>query len=82
MNRAWRSVKFTVGWTITAADETGIVQLSADAWTDSLNQDGTEPATLRYRLLLLHLPAKLATHARRRVLSIPETWPWAVHSDT
>jgi hypothetical protein len=34
-----------------------------------------EPGTLRYRLL--HLPAKLATHARRRVLSIPDTWPWA-----
>ncbi|WP_229706651.1 IS1380 family transposase [Micromonospora sonchi] len=213
MNRVWRSVKFTVGWTITAADETAIAQLPADAWTDSLHQDGTatsdahvaeltglntrlagwtgtlrllvrrvkpsarhvknltelekrtgwryqivatnitriarvpgshqpqwldalhrahagvedqvragkamglrnlpsktwtvnrgwvlaaniatdltawtrllglhdqpdlahaEPDTLRYRLL--HLPAKLATHARRRVLSIPETWPWA-----
>ncbi|WP_232534024.1 transposase [Plantactinospora sp. KBS50] len=34
-----------------------------------------EPGTLRYRLL--HLPAKLATHARRRTLSIPEDWPWA-----
>lgn len=213
MNRVWRSVRFTVGWTITAADETAIDRLPADAWTDSLNQDGTatsdahvaeltglntrlagwtgtlrllvrrtkpsarhvknlttlekhtgwryqivatnitriarvpgshqpqwidalhrahagvedqvrhakamglrnlpskdwtvnrgwvltcniaadltawtrllglhdqpdlahaEPDTLRYRLL--HLPGKLATHARRRVLSIPETWPWA-----
>ncbi|MEV6343299.1 IS1380 family transposase [Actinoplanes sp. NPDC051851] len=213
MNRLWRSVKFTVGWTITDADETAIEQVPADAWTDGLNQDGTatgtahvaeltglnqrldrwngklrltvrrtkpsarhvknltdlekrtgwryrivatnitriagvpgshqpqwidalhrshagvedqvrhakamglrnlpskawtvnrawvltaniaadltawtrllglhdqpdlahaEPETLRYRLL--HLPAKLATHARRRVLSISETWPWA-----
>ncbi|ASW57342.1 IS1380 family transposase [Plantactinospora sp. KBS50] len=213
MNRVWRSVRFTVGWTITAADETAIEQVPADAWTDSLHQDGTatgtahvaeltglnprlagwtgtlrllvrrtrpsarharnltalekrtgwryqivatnitriagvpgshqpqwldalhrahagvedhvrhgkatglrnlpskdwtvnqgwtltcniaadlaawtrllglydqpdlahaEPDTLRYRLL--HLPARLATHARRRVLSIPGTWPWA-----
>lgn len=34
-----------------------------------------EPETLRYRLL--HLPGKLTTHARRRWLNIPETWPWA-----
>ncbi|MDM4723531.1 hypothetical protein QTQ03_29610 [Micromonospora sp. WMMA1363] len=34
-----------------------------------------EPGTLRYRLL--HLPAKLASHARRKILSIPDTWPWA-----
>lgn len=34
-----------------------------------------EPDTLRYRLL--HLPAKLTTHARRRILSISSTWPWA-----
>jgi hypothetical protein len=213
MNRLWRSVKFTVGWTITATDETAIAALPAHAWTDSLHQNGTatdsaqvaeltglnqrvgnwtrglrlivrrtrpsarhakqltaleratgwryqivatnigrihdvpgshqpqwldalhrahagvedqvrhgkamglrnlpskawtvnrgwvlaaniaadltcwlqllglhdqadlahaEPDTLRYRLL--HLPAKLATHARRRVLSVPDTWPWA-----
>jgi hypothetical protein len=213
MNRAWRSVKFTVGWTITDADETAIEALPETAWTDSLGQDGTalekahtaeltglnqrldnwngklrlivrrtkpsarhaknltalekrtgwryaivatnitriagvpgshqpqwldalhrahagvedrvrtnkamglrklpskswtvnqgwvlaaniaadldawtrllglhdqpdlahaEPDTLRYRLL--HLPAKLATHARRKILSVPDTWPWA-----
>jgi hypothetical protein len=213
MNRLWRSVKFTVGWTITDTDETAIEALPETAWTDSLDQDGTatekahtaeltglnrrlgnwngklrliarrtkpsarhaknltalekrtgwryaivatnitriagvpgshqpqwidalhrshatvedrvrqakamglrnlpsqawtvnrswvlaaniaadisawtrlvglhdqpelahaEPDTLRYRLL--HLPAKLAVHARRRVLSIPDTWPWA-----
>lgn len=212
MNRLWRTVKFTVGWTITDADETAIAALPTDAWTSSLNQDGTatdlaqvaeltglnrrveawisglrlivrrskpsarhakkltdlekrtgwryaivatnirriadvpgshhpqfldvlhrshatvedqvkagkatglrnlpskawtvnrgwvlaaniacdlaawtrllglhdqpelahaEPDTLRYRIL--HLPAKLATHARRRILSIPDTWPW------
>jgi hypothetical protein len=213
MNRLWRSVKFTVGWTITEVDETAIAALPETMWTDSLNQDGTvgdtaqvaeltglnqrlgdwldglrlivrrtrpsarhakklttleratgwryaivatnitrlhglpgshqpqwldalhrshagvedqvrhgkalglrnlpskawtvnqgwvlacniaadlaawtrllglhdqpdlahaEPETLRYRLL--HLPAKLATHARRRRLSIPDSWPWA-----
>ncbi|GGM68116.1 IS1380 family transposase [Micromonospora sonchi] len=213
MNRLWRTVKFTVGWTITDADETAIAALPVTAWTDGLQQDGTatdqaqvaeltglnqrvgnwisglrlivrrtkpaarhakkltdlekrtgwryaivatnihrihgvpgshhpqwldalhrshagvedqvrtgkamglrnlpskswtvnqawvlaaniaadltawtrllglhdqpdlahaEPDTLRYRLL--HLPAKLTTHARRRTLSIPNTWPWA-----
>jgi hypothetical protein len=213
MNRLWRTVRFTVGWTITDTDETAIAALPEQAWTNSLNQDGTatdqaqvaeltglnqraanwigglrlivrrtkpaarhakkltdlerktgwryaivatnitrihgvpgshhpqwldalhrshagvedqvrtnkamglrnlpskswtvnqawvlaaniaadltawtrllglhdqpdlahaEPDTLRYRLL--HLPAKLTTHARRRTLSIPNTWPWA-----
>jgi hypothetical protein len=65
------------GWVLTcniAADLT--------AWTRLLGlhdqpelAHAVEPDTLRYRLL--HLPAKLATHARRRTLSIPDTWPWA-----
>jgi hypothetical protein len=33
-----------------------------------------EPDTLRYRLL--SLPARLARHARARVLKISRTWPW------
>jgi hypothetical protein len=33
-----------------------------------------EPDTLRYRLW--HLPARLVRHARRRILKIPDTWPW------
>ncbi|WP_406075322.1 transposase [Micromonospora sp. NBC_01638] len=41
MNRLWRTVTFTVGWTITDIDETAIEQLPAEAWTDSLRQDGT-----------------------------------------
>lgn len=41
MNRLWRTVKFTVGWTITDADERSIAALPAPAWTDSLQQDGT-----------------------------------------
>jgi hypothetical protein len=34
-----------------------------------------EPETLRYRLL--HLPAKLTAHARRRWFAIAADWPWA-----
>jgi hypothetical protein len=30
--------------------------------------------TLRYRIL--HVPARLAAHARRRTLHLPEDWPW------
>ncbi|WP_430792088.1 transposase, partial [Actinoplanes sp. G11-F43] len=64
------------GWVLTC-------NIAADlaAWLRLLGLHGqagladAEPETLRYRLL--HLPAKLATHARRRVLSIPDTWPWA-----
>jgi hypothetical protein len=41
LNRLWRTVKFTVGWTITDADETAIAGLTEQAWTDSLRQDGT-----------------------------------------
>jgi hypothetical protein len=41
MNRLWRTVKFTVGWTITDTDENAIAALPAHAWTDSLTQDGT-----------------------------------------
>jgi hypothetical protein len=50
-----------------------------DAWTRLLGRHDqpdlahAEPDTLRYRVL--DLPAKLATHARRKILSIPDTWP-------
>ena len=33
-----------------------------------------EPDTLRYRLL--SLPARLARHARKRILKLSRTWPW------
>ena len=64
------------GWVLTC-------NIAADlaCWTRLLglhDQPGlahAEPETLRYRLL--HLPAKLATHARRRRLSIP---PGPTHS--
>ena len=50
------------------------------AWTrllglhDQPDLADAEPETLRYRLL--HLPATLSSHARQRILTIPETWPW------
>jgi hypothetical protein len=64
------------GWILAA-------NIAADlaAWTrllglhDQPDLTHAEPDTLRYRIL--HLPAKLTTHARRRTLSIPDTWPWA-----
>ena len=34
-----------------------------------------EPETLR--ATILHIPARLASHARRRILKIEQTWPWA-----
>lgn len=64
------------GWVLAAN-----IAADLDAWTrllglhDQPDLAHAEPDTLRYRLL--HLPAKLATHARRKTLSIPDTWPWA-----
>lgn len=34
-----------------------------------------EPKRLRYRLL--HVAARIVTHARSRTLRLPRTWPWA-----
>jgi hypothetical protein len=34
-----------------------------------------EPETLR--ATILHIPARLVTHARKRILRIEQTWPWA-----
>ncbi|MFG1941336.1 transposase [Nonomuraea sp. NPDC048826] len=64
-----------VGWVLTC-------NLAADlhAWTRLLGlHDDTElaraePQTLRY--CLWHLPARLVSHARRRMLKISVTWPW------
>jgi hypothetical protein len=63
------------GWVLAA-------NIAADisAWTrllglhDQPDLAAAEPETLRYRLL--HLPARITTHARRRRLSIAQTWPW------
>lgn len=40
LNTARRTVRYTVGWKMTDADEHAIAQLSEDLWEDSLPQDG------------------------------------------
>lgn len=49
------------------------------AWLRHAALDGdlakASPKTLRYRLFAV--PARLVAHARRRVLKLSETWPWA-----
>ena len=48
-------------------------------WTQALLLDGAlavaEPKTLRYRLL--HVAARIVRHARRAILRLQATWPWA-----
>jgi hypothetical protein len=52
---------------------------SLNAWLRHLALDGqlakAEPKALRYRLL--GAPARLDTHARRKILKIPPGWQWA-----
>jgi hypothetical protein len=63
------------GWVIAA-------NIAADlaAWTRLLGHGDEEdlrdadPDTLRYRIW--HIPARLAHHARQRVLKISPDWPW------
>jgi hypothetical protein len=49
-------------------------------WTQALLLAGplavAEPKTLRYRLL--HVAARIVRHARRLILRLQATWPWAV----
>jgi hypothetical protein len=65
-----------VGWVLAAN-----LAADLDAWTrllglhDHPELAAAEPGTLRYRLW--HLPARLVSHARRRILKIPIDWPWA-----
>jgi hypothetical protein len=48
-------------------------------WTQALLLDGAlavaEPKALRYRLL--HMGARIVRHARRTILRLQHTWPWA-----
>jgi hypothetical protein len=48
-------------------------------WTQTLLLDGAlalaEPKTLRYRLL--HMAARVVRHARRMILRLQRSWPWA-----
>jgi hypothetical protein len=49
-------------------------------WAQALLLDGplavAEPKTLRYRLL--HVAARIVRHARRVILRLQASWPWAV----
>ena len=49
-------------------------------WAQGLLLDGhlavAEPKTLRYRLW--HVAARIVRHARRRILRLQRSWPWAV----
>jgi len=64
------------GWVLAANIAAGLA-----AWTRLLGHAGDEelknadPDTLRYRVR--HLPARLARHARQRVLPVSAGWPWA-----
>jgi hypothetical protein len=49
-------------------------------WTQALLLNGAlavaEPKMLRYRLL--HVAARIVRHARRLILRLQASWPWAV----
>jgi hypothetical protein len=70
-----KSWQVNCGWVITA-------NIAADlaAWTRLLGHCSdpdlrdADPGTLRYRIW--HIPARLARHARERVLKISPDWPW------
>ena len=59
--------------------EIALIAQDLTTWTQTLALDGElatcEPKTLRYRLL--HTGGRLAFHARRAVLHLQATWPWA-----
>lgn len=63
------------GWIHTAAIATDLL-----AWVrllglhDDPDLADADPDTLRYRIL--HIPARLAVHARRRILHLAGDWPW------
>jgi hypothetical protein len=63
------------GWVITANIAAGLA-----AWTrllghcDDPGLREADPDTLRYRIW--HIPARLARHARERILRISPDWPW------
>src|SRR6266699_6725180 len=70
-----KSWQVNQGWVIAA-------NIAADlaAWTrllglhDDPDLKDADPDTLRYRIW--HIPARLAHHARQRVLKISPDWPW------
>jgi Transposase DDE domain group 1 len=70
-----KSWQVNCGWVIAA-------NIAADlaAWTrllgchDDEDLREADPDTLRYRIW--HIPARLARHARQRILKISPDWPW------
>jgi hypothetical protein len=50
-------------------------------WAQALLLDGAlavaEPKTLRYRLL--HTAGRIVRHARRTILRLQRSWPWAIN---
>jgi hypothetical protein len=70
-----KSWQVNCGWVIAA-------NIAADlaAWTrllgfcDDRELREADPDTLRYRVW--HIPARLARHARQRILAISPGWPW------
>jgi hypothetical protein len=59
--------------------ELSLIAQDLTAWTQHLALDGElavcEPKTLRYRLL--HVAARVVRHARRMILRLQHSWPWA-----
>jgi len=71
-SKTWQVNK---GWILAAniaADLTAWTRLLGLHDRDDLKE--AEPDTLRYRIW--HIPARLAHHARQRVLKISADWPW------
>jgi hypothetical protein len=68
----WRRNAVWLELVLAAQDLTG--------WTQALLLAGplarAEPKTLRYRLL--HVAARIVRHARRLILRLQASWPWAV----
>jgi hypothetical protein len=78
MNSAFRTVRFTVGWTITDADEAAIAALPVDAWTDSLRQNGEATATAGVAEIT-GLDARAEKWLPRLRLTVRRTKPAARH---
>jgi Transposase DDE domain group 1 len=67
----WRRNQVWLELVLAAQDLTG--------WTQALLLDGqlatAQPKTLRYRLL--HVAARIVRHARRIIVRLQRSWPWA-----
>ncbi len=78
---SWPSTSFDINAAWVAAVAIAIDLL---CWTRLLLLEGpladAEPKTLRYRLL--HTAARIIKRARKQILRIPQTWPWANELET